>query len=163
MKSYFNGFSFPIPVLINGLIFFLFSFAVIPENMILGLILLVLGSLIIFNTVGIEISGETKMIKQYTRVFGIKFGKWQSVDNYTCISLLNVRMRSRTYGGSSNRSVQTSSNKTIIYLLNDSHLKKLAIVEAGISEAEEISKLLDLPIVKYSPQISSKSRARRRR
>ena len=161
MKSYFNGFSFPIPVLINGLIFFLFSFAVIPENMILGLILLV--SLIIFNTVGIEISGETKMIKQYTRVFGIKFGKWQSVDNYTCISLLNVRMRSRTYGGSSNRSVQTSSNKTIIYLLNDSHLKKLAIAEAGISEAEEISKLLDLPIVKYSPQISSKSRARRRR
>jgi len=156
--SYKHGFFFPVGGLIFGGFLLIVSLPMIfnPANFIpfcVGIFIMLVG-LLFFSTKGVDISPETKKIRNYTQMLGIKTGKEISLNDFKFITIINQ-------GYSQNISpmvveVKREFSTCNILLLNDTHHLKQFVqsfnsyVDAS-EEAKQLSEQLNFEIVKYDP------------
>ena len=126
------------------------------------------GTWFVTSTYGVQIDHKHKRFREYGAVLGfIKYGKWHKQDDFPYLSILGSR---KTALGRSYAGVTTSlETRTVdLYFLTENHRGKVAVKEFPNSEeaiefALELKKLTGARLVKFSPEISEKTMARRRR
>jgi len=131
-----------------------------------GILLSVLTITIIFLKVGIEIDPINRNYRYFQSFFGVKSGKWKSLENFKALIILKKTMKSERL---SPRMVNTIDHKSLTYEVNlasENHrnkfaLKKFKESEAAKNLAETIATRLNFPIESYDPVLSEKTRMRR--
>lgn len=158
------GRSFTKPIIIGSYIFFAIGvFATIYQEFVIGPLLALAGAFTAFTSSGIELDIANKKYYKYIKYFGlIKSGKWRSLKTYHHVSVINTKKTN--INAANDDTVKKSYN---VVLLNDSHCKRLVVqtcptVEAARSVAEELSTKTNFDLVQYHPQISARTRRRRR-
>ena len=141
-------------------------FAFMEGAYIVGVLVIVAGGFVSFAKNGILIDPNLKRAKQYIGYLGLRIGKWKSMEQYCHITILRSRESSTTYSRS-NR-VTTTSAETFydVTLLDKTHRQKLGVIrlkgeKQAAEAAKELVKILGFDFVKYTPEVSEKTRARR--
>lgn len=160
------GFSFPLIVVIGGGLLSFAGLISAIENPIIGVFMILVGSFFWSNAYGIQIDTKQNRFREFGSLFGIKNGKWHSLDNLPYISILKNRSGTRVYSMSSH-STTTINNSFVVCLLNHTHRKKFIIKKfnaynQALSYAENISNQLSKSLVSFNPTISSKTKNRKR-
>ncbi|WP_299781616.1 hypothetical protein [uncultured Formosa sp.] len=125
------------------------------EDLLLGLFLIINGTIIVFTRYGTLIDFNEKKIKHYVGFFFIKIGFWKSFKEYPFISVLHFNQKSVSY---SRTAIPFHEKKKIyrICLLNATHSERLKIKDfsdfkSASSEAKRIEKTTSLERVVYNP------------
>lgn len=130
---------------------------------------MVLGLYVSFTRQGVLLDVDANRYCYYNQWFGLSLkGKWKPCQEYESITVFkrNLTTRAESWYGSS---AETGRQEVYdIYLLNNSHRNKLWIhrlknKETALLETEKLSAILQRPLVKYAPRVSSATRKRRRR
>ena len=127
----------------------------------LGITVACIGYLF-FSTKRLEINLTTRKVSPYTMILGFPIGKSISLDTFKFITII-----SQTYSRSS--SIRGGANATSNYsicnvlLLNETHhLKQLVgsyeSYETALTVANRLAEKLNLPVVKYDPVRTRKSK-----
>lgn len=156
-----HGHVFPPAMVYAGYIFLVFGIIAATTNWILGIILISASVFISFSFFGIEIDIHSKKYKTYSIYFGIKTGKWVSLDKFFYLTLF---CNNEIYEIHSNANITSSTKEQFIdiYLLDKQHREKLLLkrfksAESAVNYANKISQILNLELVKYNPVLSKKS------
>lgn len=137
-------------------------------NPLLGIPVLAIGLYLGFGKNGVEIKSNEKSLREYSSLFGLKFGSWKSIENYPDIAVLRNNVVSSAHS-ITNRSATTDKNTFFeIYLLDKNHrvkqlVKRMDEFEQALDEAKKLAKKLNVDLKNYNPVISQATRARRRR
>lgn len=161
------GFDFPEGIRFGALFIFALSIVACFFNPFVGIPLMLFAGFFAFSCSGIKINPDTKQFMQYAQIYGIKRGQWKSLEPYIYICAVSYTESSSVYS-KSNRSISTEERKFYVYLLNETHRRKLAIglypsQSEAVKAMEEFSILLGKEITAYHPQLSEKTLARKRR
>ncbi|HXD92881.1 MAG TPA: hypothetical protein VNX01_06675 [Bacteroidia bacterium] len=164
--SYKHGFFFPVGGLIFGGFLLLISLPMIfnPVNFIyfcIGTTIMWVG-LLFFSTKGFEINPETKKLRAYTNVLGIKTGKESYLSNFKFITIISQGY-SQSISPVITIEVKREFSTCNLLLVNETHhLKQLVqsfnTYEDALEEAKKLSELLNFEIVKYNPVRTRSSR-----
>ncbi len=160
------GHLFPPAMKVTGYVFILIGAFVIFNNKLGGSLLVIVGIIISFGLSYIEIDLNQNRYRECSNIFGLKFGKWMPLPKYPFITLFKQKLSS-TASSISNRKAITSYELVYnMYLLNQTHRKKVLINRESNKKIAEkklldFSKILSASIVKYNPTISTKTHARR--
>jgi len=178
-----TGFLFPITHVVAGIIFFIGGLLLIifkDDTNILGFImgfpLIVGGSVWSLCFKGGVVDYDSKKIKPFFSFLGIRFGFWKSIEDCSCICVLqhydsetlDSPLDSRdplNPGNLINPGVFSFSRYFYTYeicFLSSNHLKKVPFVASYKKESMTeiigiVSKNLNIPVVKYSPDFSGLS------
>ncbi len=163
--NFVTGKLFSRPLIIAGYV--LMFLGLLSSPSIFGGILILGGVYISFSTTGVSLDVSKKQLKEYTRLFGYKWGSWKSYEDYPFIAVLKRMESSTVYS----RAQVAMTDKFTFYdvnLMNKSHRKKVILSrQKEVAKAEEMAKELceelGLEYTKYNPVISAKTLARRRR
>ena len=148
---------FPPNVVFIGYIIIVFSLIIFfnKETMAISLLLLLVGVLMSFTSIGIKIDVEKKIYKRYTNFYGVKYGKWISYEEYPYLGILS---RNIGYSMFSRAQVKTTiTNKCYeIYLMSENHrvrhiIKRFDNKNIATKEAERLENELKLKLVVYNP------------
>jgi len=160
-----HGTVFPPAMVFAGYILLAFGIIVVITHWILGVILLFVSVFISFSFYGIDVDTDTKKYKEYSIYFGIKCGKWFSLDKFL---FLTVLCNNEVYEIHSRANITTSESVRFydVYLLDKQHrekllLKKFKNADSAEDYAKKISGILDLELTNYDPVLTEKTRARR--
>ncbi|MCK5856033.1 MAG: hypothetical protein KAG64_01010 [Bacteroidales bacterium] len=154
---------------VGGYLLMGMSLAVFYEGVYFaGLLFILVGGFVSFANNGIQINPDSMMSKQYIGYLGLRLGKWKSMEQYSYITILRSRETTTTFSRS-NRA--TTSNAELFYditLVDKTHRQKLGIKRVKdekqtIADAKELVKILGFEFVKYNPEVSEQTRARRKR
>ncbi len=132
---------------------------------IVTLLLALFGGFLAFSARGLIINIRMKETKTYSRIYGIRFGKWVSVEGYPNISVLSKRFSS-SMTSRSNLTMSLGSEVFYeVYLLDKTHRLKHFIqsyedVNMANKNMNIIASKLGVNPVKYSPVISQKTKDR---
>ena len=138
-------------ILPNTLPEFLFGY-------LIGIPLIFLGLIVNLTYYGIEIKKETKEYRNFTKVLGITFGKFKSINDYVFISIKKAEHGYRIYGAS-NVSTSVSKQKFDVCFFNKTFRQKVVMKICDTeNEAKEFANVLaietGLELSKYDPPIS---------
>lgn len=158
---------FPPAVRTVGYVILIAGILLILANPIIGIAITLIGTFVSFAKKGVQIDIGSKRFRDYTGLFGLAYGRWESLEGFTDISVLRKRISTTAYSRS-NRSASTSSG--IYYdvcLLDKTHrtkriINRLTNEEESIKNAKELSAILEVDYAAYNPQISAATKARRR-
>jgi len=144
---------------------FLGVLAIYFFSFIIGPIFLFIGLNIAFAVTGIQINTKARLLRTYYGLFGLRFGKWTSLDDYKYLSILHNRESTSTFSRS-NREITTTDLWFDICLLNENHREKLIIkrlksTEEAVKEVKVLSEAMGFSVVKYNPEVSEATRLRR--
>ena len=162
------GFSFPTPVVGVGIFMAIAGlFFAATESVLSGLVIAIIGGFLCANSYGTELDMNLKKYREYTAVYGLKTGEWKLLKTRPFIGVLTSRSSQKTYSRS-NRSTTLMTDSFDVCLLNQNHrektvVKKLDTRKNALKYAEELASLLGVEIVQYNPEISEKTKARRRK
>ncbi len=157
-----NGKSFSQPLIYVGYTLIIFGLYTLINAIVPGLIVTLIGIFIGFSSTGLTLNPNTKEFREYTIMFGIRVGKWQSLENYPDLSLLK-----RTIGYSAlsrgQRELSDSDSYIDICLLSKSHRKKILVKrmqnkEEALIDAKLIAEKMGLNLTAYAPKVSNRSR-----
>lgn len=158
------GKSFTKPIIIGSYIFFgIGIMAAFSEQYMLGAVLVVAAAFAAFTSSGIVLDLSQNKYYKYVKYFGvIPAGKWRSLRSYHHISVMNHRETAGT-----SEDIDTSIKRYNVVLLNDTHRKKLIVKsfptkEEAKQEAIKLSNIINFDLVQYHPQVSARTRRRRR-
>ena len=140
-------------------------FAIYIMSFIPGFIMLFLGLNISFAMTGIQIDPQTRKLRSYYGLFGLRLGKWISLDDYKYLTVMHNRESTSTYSRS-NRDITTTEMWFDVCLLNENHREKLTVkrlktTEEAVKEVKRLSEELGFEVVKYNPEVSEATRLRR--
>jgi hypothetical protein len=160
------GFSFPSFIVVGGGLLTFSGFVSSIENLLIGISMILAGPFFWSSHYGIQINTKENKFREYVSMYGIKKGKWQSLDYTPFISVLKSRSGTRVYSSSSH-STTNMSNSYDVCLLNKTHRKKFVLKKFDSKHqaekyAENISSKLNKSFVDFNPTISAKTRSRRR-
>ncbi len=120
-----------------------------------GIVLILVGSLFTFSYSGTRINTDTKMYKQYTKIFGLfMVGDWESIELFTSITVLKNDSVS-TVSSQSNRQVSSKANNYMVIMIDDElryriPLCKSKTEEGAYEEAAKLSQKLGFPMIDLS-------------
>ena len=120
-----------------------------------------------FTTRGVFINTTTKEGRKYTKIYGIKVGKWEPLENYPCITILS-KSYSSSITSRTNLTVKLDSEMFYeLNLMDKTHRRKYMIysfsnVEKAKKAMNFIASKMNVDIVKYNPVVSQKTKNRRR-
>ena len=134
---------------------------------VLAILMVLIGVFVSFSYNGIQIDTKNGRYLSYSRIFGLKFGKWQELNKFSGLSVLRREDAYRAYS----YAMSSFENKTEyygIFLLSANHRQKMEVQKHGnksdaLVAAKKLSQDLQIEVVKYEPLISAKTRGRRRR
>ncbi len=156
---------FPKPTIYAGYILItLGSFYMLFQ--VLAILMVAIGVFVSFSYNGIEIKPSEKSFRSYSRIFGLKFGKWEPLEQFKSLSILRREDAYRAYSYAMS-SFESKSEYFGIFLLSANHRKKMEVQKHGnktdaLAAAKKLSQDLQLDLVKYQPVISAKTQGRRR-
>jgi len=172
--SYDNGFNFPtnnrVTAGIIGIFFFLGLLTMLNEGKIVGILFFSLTLIPILYVLasknGMYLSTKENYYKEYISFLGIKTGKWKTAYGLTDIAILTLN-KTHTIGNFAAPNIKISDAETGVYLLTPSHRKrKLVSTCKSFKEADELAKKIADKMNKnytnFNPQISQKTKMRRR-
>ena len=168
--DYNTGKVFPRPLVFAGYVclvtalYFMYNRIINPIESI-GL--LFIGGFASFTSAGVQIDIVNKKYREYSSYFGLERGQWKSFETYTDIAVLGTREIQTSYS-LTNVEMTERQKYFDICLLDKTHRDKLKIKrfidkEQAIQDAKDLSEKLGVQFTTYNPQISSTTRARRRR
>lgn len=159
--TFINGKFFPRSARGAGMFFIGISFIVLFLNFIVSLILCSLGVIIVSTDYGIVLDIEHKKFCDFTRVLGVRMGKWKSFEQYVNISILKINQSEESYllGGAA-----PLVNKEYffdIYFLNKSQRKRHLICRfksqsEAMERGKDLSTVLNMKIIDYNPSRNKK-------
>ena len=156
---------FPVHVVAIAVLFLLLGVrALFDDNragLIVGPIFLITGSLIGLTAKVSLLDSARKRFRNTASFLGIPMGKWQSLEGYACVCVLEIHLRHES--GSWTLSSAFNSPEYRVTLLSEDHRVKTTICElkekeAAFDLAEEISADTGLPVVTYNPPVSRRRR-----
>lgn len=147
----------PFGAVIFGLAMFVFGVAVSLEYLWPGLAMIFCSGLF-FSIAGVEVCFETNRIRNYVIVYGIKRGKWKSLDQYTDIAVLSGRYKSTTFSRANTSSTYRGTFFKV-YLLSKTHYNKFLLfafndLDKAKSTAKEYGKKLNKELTTYQPDLN---------
>lgn len=117
---------FPSGIVYIGYVLLFFSVIVLFSDIKVFISLLIIGSVLSFTINGIQLDSSKRMYLVYTRVLGVKLGKWKSLKKYSCLSILTRTLAQKVY--SRGQAEASFSNKYYeVYLLSENHRLKLLV------------------------------------
>lgn len=127
------------------------------------------GSVIVVfaSSDGIQFDIKNNKFRHYKSNFGIMRGTWESLSKYVNVLVL-TRTGNRHFYGRYMRQLGTLKDSVHrVYLADSTHRDKIELASKSSFDsakkiAQRFEKELKLPLVKYSPQISQKTKDRRR-
>lgn len=136
-------------------------------NIWVGLLAILVTVTLWTLTVGIEIDPENRKYRYFKSFYGKASGKWENIDKYQAVIVLRKNMKGQML---SPKLVNELSFKHIVFDVNlatKSHrtklsLKKYRSIDDAMDLAKSLSKELNMPLEKYDPVISERTRNRRR-
>jgi hypothetical protein len=158
--------TFPKPTIYAGYILILLGLLFfISQPLSLGISMV--GIFTSFSYNGIQIDSKKRLYRSYSNIYGMKFGRWESLDSYRNLSVLRREDVYRAFS----YSMSTMEERSVyygIFLVNESQNKKVEIQRHGnmkdaTNSAQRLSSKLSLELVQYKPKISSRSATKRRR
>lgn len=153
------------PIIAIGVVITIVGVISLFGNTILGIGLILGGPLLWTNSYGIQIDPKTNKYREYGSIYGIKKGTWKPLDALPFITILKGRSGWTVYSRS-NRSTVDVEDCFEVYLLNQSHRKKVLVTKMedktkAEAYALELAALTDKSVVRFNPVLSEKTRARR--
>lgn len=147
---------FPPMTRILGVLIFVIGVIGIITNGIQVIFIALIGVAIVFSTKGVKIDVSSNKLKEYNSFFFIKFGKWQSLDVFPHITVLEITEKTSV---SSHTTLVSASSREMVYritLLSKDHYQKLLLLqfkdeEKAHQETEKLADLLGLEKVVFSP------------
>jgi hypothetical protein len=147
---------FPPVTRILGLIIFIIGAVAIFKNGIHTIPIALIGFAIVFSTKGVLIDQESRKFKEYNKFFFIKFGKWQSLEPFPHITVLEITEK-RSFN--SHTTLRTAATRQMVYrvtLLSQNHYQKILLLQLkdkveAHAETEKLADLLELEKVIFSP------------
>lgn len=147
---------FPPMTRILGAVILSIGVVAIVINGIQVIFIALIGFAIVFSTKGVLIDIPNNKLKAYNSFFFIKFGKWQSFDNFPHITVLEATEKTSV---SSHTTLVNSSSRKMVYritLLSKNHYQKLLLQqlkdkEKAHLETEKLADLIGLKKVVFSP------------
>ena len=152
----FVGYAF----LAGGIVLFL-------GNPLIGGGMALIGSFGAFGRSGFQINPEKRVFREYTALFGLRIETWKSLEGFSDVSVLRKKITTKAFSRT-NRSATTSSGTFYeVHLLDSTHLNKHLIIrwtddELAARDAQQLAATLGFKYGAYDPQISARSKARRR-
>lgn len=137
----------------SGWILLLFGVFFITDFM--GMALVVLGLFLGSMTDGVLIDFDQRKIKRYSSPFGLNFpGRWEEIDEHAGIVIIPFRKEYAVLSRSNRRNTTVISDFRI-FLTGSNHkprysIKACAGKEEAVLEAEKLSGLLHVPIMKIA-------------
>lgn len=159
------GFFFPLPVIIIGTLISFIGLISLIKITIFGILLIPMLLLFITSTYGIDIDYKNKLYREYESYLGFKRGNWKNLDELSFITVLKSR-KGMAFYSQSNRRTSLMDDNFEVYLLNETHRRKILIQKFDNKELAKkytvkISPLIDKEIVQFNPVVSKKTRNRR--
>lgn len=166
-KDFCHGKAFPPAMRVFGAIILIAGIIALLENPLIGGIVILVGAIPAFSTVGFQWDMEKNNCREYTKYLGIRTGEWTPLDAYPDIA---IRRSIQSSSAFSRALVQMETGRNTFYvicLLNESHRKrkivnKLKDKEKALSQAHELAELWNKKFTVFNPRISAKSQARKR-
>lgn len=160
------GFSFPLLIVAGGGLLTVAGLISSIENPLIGVSMILAGPFFWSSTYGVQIDIKQYRFREYVSMYGIKKGKWHSLEHTPFISILKSHSGTRVYSSSSHSALNVK-NSYDVCLLNKTHRKKFVLQKfdskyQAKKYAEKISSELNEPTVVFSPVISKKTRSRKR-
>jgi len=136
-------------------------------NIWVGLLAVLITMTLWTLTIGIEINPENRKYRYFKTFYGKASGKWENLDKFQAIVVLKKNMKGQML---SPKLVNELSYKHIVFdvnLVSKSHrtklsLKKYRSIDDAMDLAKSLSQNLNMPLEKYDPVISERTRNRRR-
>ncbi len=155
-------------VVILGYLLLLLGLIALFQSLLTAFVLLFLGGLFGLSTCGIILDKEDRAFKEYTSYFFVKAGKWQSLDEFPDAAILNLRYSQQAnlgYFHSTNVKLET---QTELVLLTSNHRKRVLVKtfkkrEKSAEFSKKLCSEMGINLTTYSPQVSARTAARRRR
>lgn len=133
-------------------------FVFITESTVLGIGVTGLGCIPAFLREGIIVSPPLNQVKSYWGVFGLKFGKWQSLSKYKYLVILRSQTKYSSTGGVRVPLPEMSRTEVSydLYIMSANHLKRIMLTtftdqKDALEMARDLSEDLSLEFVKYNP------------
>ncbi|MEO8588896.1 MAG: hypothetical protein ABI432_05970 [Flavobacteriales bacterium] len=122
----------------------------------LGLALTVVCILALGYSGGVEIDTDRKKLREYSALFGLRWGAWGPLTKYKHVSVLHVR-RSSAVQGRAGGSTSVEEMNYDVCLLDETHRKKLVVTSCDTpADAErksiDVALTLGFDIVRFAPQ-----------
>ena len=133
---------------------------------VIGIVIVLLSSLPIFLKNGISIDLKNKRIREYYKYFSFHYyKKWETIEDYSFITILSFNMSSSTFSRS-NRELKHTEKQHRIHLLNKRHTKRKLIhsftdEKKAIEFATMIAKELEIETTQYNPPKTQRKGGRR--
>lgn len=133
---------------------------------IVGLFFASAGAFVGFSKSGVLLNPGNKTYKYYIGLFGLRFGKFQSYEQFPYLSVLRTKVTSSAFS-ITNRNAVTGTNLYFdVYFLNQSHRERVLIRRYSSQfeakeNAQELGVLLSKEVVMYSPKVSAETQRRR--
>lgn len=108
----------------------LIIFGIVALIKIWGIGLILLGSFFAFTRVGITIDFERKVIRNYSVLWGIKFGKWEQMSDFQKVRINKKKVKYSMLSWS-NRQLHESQEVFEILFLREGENKGLLVDIAG--------------------------------
>lgn len=158
---------FPPATVVVGYIFLVVGLLLTLGNPFIGIGLAAIGTFGAFAKNGIQIKPDEKVFREYTALFGVTIGKWQSIDGFTDIAVLKKRITTTAYSRANRPATTSAEDYLDVCLLDETHRKKQVIsrwtsMNLATRNAKELAHKLNLNYGSYNPEISAATRARRR-
>jgi len=146
---------FPPGVVYIGYALLLFSLPVLISDILIGIALILFGSLLSFTFSGFQIDNVKNKYKEYTNCLGVYFGTWKSLDNYSCLVILTRNLGYKTYSRGQVEA-NTSDKYFEIYLMSENHRLRTLISrfknkEIAIKKANDLEVRLNFNLETYCP------------
>lgn len=161
-ETFKHGFFFQLPgrfvgfaLVITGF-FMVISLTIVP--LFIGGIILLFGLYMVTGTSGIDINYSNEVFKEYNKVLGLKFGKWQSLSPYPFLSIMTANKSNKASDITGLNKTVVTENALGVYLLNNSHRQKILLtrtspkMKEAIVEAERLSEFTEKELMKYNPR-----------
>lgn len=161
------GKSFPPSLNFAGYVFLAVGFVAAFYNIYIGTLFIIAGVFIAFTKSGVQIKLEDNTYRDYNSFFGIRQGKWKSLEPYSYITLMQNHEESATLSRSNRRAITGATTFYDICLLNDNHRERLTIKriterDKASGEIKKLSEQLNLPMTKYMPCVNKKYNKKRK-
>lgn len=158
---------FPPAAIVAAYIILILGMLSLFVSPLVGLGMVLIGAAVAFAKKGVEVDPNMKRLRDYTGLFSVKFGSWESMEQYSDTAVLRKRITTTAFSRA-NRPATTSDD--VVYdvcLLDRTHrnkriVKRLSDEAQAAKSAEQLAQTLGLNYGVYNPEISAETLAKRR-
>jgi len=168
LSRMYTDYTDPIGLIKIGFLILIVVISYPTENPLIISSVVLIGSLGLGFSYGIQLDNQNNTFRQFNSFLGIKYGPWQSLNDFDSIYIVKRTIRSSSNAGFLVSTSSFTNEQFEIYISDKSQLKRVLI---KTFKSEEDAKALaisfeekfKLKLTDYQPKLSQKSRLRKKR